>query len=170
MKAVPFFLALIPVCLFSQAKPTDGQPVELRCEYLVVPLGIDNPNPRMTWKIEDNRQDAVQSAYRVLVDTDSMAVVNDRGQVWDTGKQASEDILLTFAGKQLLPQTRYFWKVIAWDKDEKANASAVSAFETGKMGNAQWQGAWISDHHDIHYKPAPYFRKEFTLKKDVARA
>lgn len=170
LKAVSFFLALIPICLFSKSKPTDGQPVELRCEHLESPLGIDNPNARLSWKLEDNRQGAMQTAYQVLVDTDSMAVVNDRGQVWDTGKVASDDILLTFSGKPLQPQTRYFWKVISWDKGSKPHASAVSTFETGKMGNAQWQGAWISDHHDINYNPASYFRKEFTLKKKVARA
>ncbi|MCL7987446.1 glycoside hydrolase family 78 protein [Sphingobacterium sp. lm-10] len=170
IKAVPFFLALIPICFFTHAKSKNGEPIELRCEHLVSPLGIDNPNPRLSWKLEDNRPGAVQTAYRILVDTDSLAVVNDRGQIWDTGKQPDDHILLTFAGEQLQPQTRYFWKVITWDKEAKASTSAVVAFETGKMGNAQWQGSWISDHHTIDHKPAPYFRKEFNLKKEIARA
>ena len=38
------------------------------------------------------------------------------------------------------------------------------------MGAGNWQGCWISDHHDINHKPAPYFRKEFSVGKRVKSA
>ena len=49
----------------------------------------------------------------------------------------------------------------------KETASPVSYFETGMMGMQHWQGAWIGDGKDIHYGPAPYFRKEFKTGKKV---
>lgn len=46
----------------------------------------------------------------------------------------------------------------------------MNLFETGMMDIRNWQGAWISDGKDIHYKPAPYFRKKFTAAKSIKSA
>jgi len=96
-----------------------------------------------------------------------MEVVSDGGSIWDSGKIQSDDILTTYNGKPLIPFTRYYWKVNVWDKDGLSSSSDVHSFETGMMDIRNWQGAWISDHHDIHYKPAPYFRKKFNTDKTV---
>ncbi|MFD2599282.1 family 78 glycoside hydrolase catalytic domain [Sphingobacterium corticis] len=170
IKSSSFLAVLLSIGSLSMAEAKDGLPIDLRCEHLVNPLGIDNAKPRFSWKLQDERAGAVQTAYQLIVDTDSMSVVNNRGQIWDTGKKTNDAILLPFAGAKLKPQTRYFWKVTSWDKDGKAQASSVAAFETGMMGKAQWKGSWISDNHDVNYKPAPYFRKEFKLKKPLASA
>ena len=57
-----------------------------------------------------------------------------------------------------------------WDKAHLPAASAVQSFETGMMGMDHWQGAWIGDGKDIDYRPAPYFRKAFQVKKSVKQA
>lgn len=158
--------AFILIPAIAQEK-TPCIPYELRCEHLVNPLGIDNPNPRLTWKLNDSRNGAKQAAYRLFVSTDSMEVVSDGGSIWDSGKIQSDDILTTYNGKPLIPFTRYYWKVNVWDKDGLSSSSDVHSFETGMMDIRNWQGAWISDHHDIHYKPAPYFRKKFNTDKTV---
>ncbi|MDR6845178.1 glycoside hydrolase family 78 protein [Flavobacterium granuli] len=33
-----------------------------------------------------------------------------------------------------------------------------------------WKGSWITDANDMHYKPAPYFRKEITTLKTIKSA
>lgn len=48
--------------------------------------------------------------------------------------------------------------------------SPVAVFETGMMQTGNWQGSWIGDNRDIHYKPAPYFRKEFTAGRPIRSA
>src|SRR5690606_34989867 len=68
------------------------------------------------------------------------------------------------------PWTRYFWKVAVWDGNNIVGHSDVAAFETGMMGTGSWKGSWISDQHDIHHRPAPYFRKEFHAKKNIKNA
>ncbi len=145
-------------------------PVKLRCEHLHNPLGIDNPYPRLTWQLEDTRPDARQTAYQVLVGTDSLSVQNGEGNIWNTSKVESRDILVTYKGKELQSFCRYYWKVTLWDKDGREASSAVHSFETGMMGIENWQGAWISDRNDIHYKPAPYFRKVFNVTKEIRSA
>lgn len=146
-------------------------PVRLMCEHLVCPLGIDNPAPRLSWQLADERPGACQTAYRLVVGTDSLAVLGGKGDEWDTGRQLSERQLVAYSGRSLRPFTRYYWRVETWDADgQPAAPSAVHAFETGMMDMGNWQGAWISDEHDIHYKPAPYFRKRFSTSKKVRSA
>jgi len=145
-------------------------PDRLRCEHLENPLGIDAASPRLSWMMVDSRTGAKQTAYRLIVDTDSLEVVRDRGRSWDTGKTTGEAALLTYSGERLQPFTRYFWKVIVWDKDGVQSGSAVSSFETGMMNVKNWKGAWISDGKDINYQPAPYFRKQFEMQKKVKSA
>ncbi|WP_165043562.1 glycoside hydrolase family 78 protein [Dysgonomonas sp. ZJ709] len=146
------------------------KPENLSCEHLTSPLGVDTPTPRLSWMIDDSRLGAAQTAYQLIVGTDSMAVVNGQGNTWDSKKKNSDAILVTYAGKELNPFTRYYWKVNVWDKDGQLAQSDVTAFETGMMGMKNWQGAWIGDQRGIDYKPAPYFRKTFDTKKTVKSA
>lgn len=55
--------------LYAQ-KQKECLPIELNCEHLVNPLGVDKSNPRLSWRLADKRQGAKQSAYQILVSTD----------------------------------------------------------------------------------------------------
>ena len=145
-------------------------PTKLLCDHLKNPLGIDNPNPRLSWRLEDSRQGAKQTAYQLWVGTDSLEVAGNKGNKWDTGKQLSDVMLLSYKGESLQPFTKYYWKIKVWDKDGVSSTSEIHSFETGMMHVRNWQGAWISDWNDMHYKPAPYFRKVFQAKKKIKSA
>jgi len=171
MKTKYLILILLTVLQMSNAKEiTNTKLNTLKCEHLFNPLGIDNPHPRFSWMIEDKRIGAKQTAFQLFVDTDSVNVVENKGQYWDTGKIISESILETYAGKPLNPFTKYFWKLISWNQHGIPTTSEIATFETGVMQISNWEGHWISDHHDIHFKPAPYFRKKFNCKKTVKAA
>ncbi|MEO6229249.1 MAG: family 78 glycoside hydrolase catalytic domain [Ferruginibacter sp.] len=143
----------------------------LQCEYLVNPLGIDAPKPRLLWQIKDNSNRAVQTAYLVFVGTDSLALVAENGNYWQTGKINSAVQLVTYAGKNLQPFTKYYWTVKAWSNAaNQQTVSAIASFETGMMEMSNWQGAWISDTRDENLKPAPYFRKTFDAVKKIKSA
>ncbi|HCU45265.1 alpha-L-rhamnosidase [Sphingobacterium faecium] len=156
--------------LYAQENVNICEPIGLKCEHLSNPLGIDIPNPRLTWMLKDTRQDAMQTAYQLVIGTDSIAVTHNISESWNTGKQLKSDIIVVYKGKKLNPLTKYYWKVNVWDKDGKPTSSQVSTFETGMMGRSNWKGSWISDHHDIHHKAAPYFRKAFEIKKTIQSA
>ncbi|RNC65863.1 alpha-L-rhamnosidase [Proteiniphilum sp. X52] len=145
-------------------------PVGLKTDHLENPIGIDNPNPRLTWRIEDNREGARQSAYRVIVGTDSLKVLNGEGGIWDSGKMNSDRQLVTYAGNSLAPFTKYYWKVMVWDAWQNESKSDIRCFETGMMDISNWQGNWISDGRDIHHASAPWFRKKFETGKEIASA
>lgn len=147
-----------------------AQPINLKCDYLPNPLGIDALHPRLTWMLADDRQGAKQTAYRLVVGTDSMAVVQGKGNAWLTAKTPSAEQLVTYQGKALQPYTRYFWRVDIWDKDGVAAPSAVNSFETGVMRMTNWKGTWISDEQGYNVKPAPYFRTTFNTGKKIKSA
>ncbi len=91
--------------------------------------------------------------------------------MWNSQKVNSEEMLVSYKGKPLEPFTKYYWTVQVWDKDGNASSnSEVASFETGMMQTKNWKGAWISDTRDINLKPAPYFRKEFEVKKKIKSA
>jgi alpha-L-rhamnosidase len=144
--------------------------VDLQCEHLPTPIGIDAPHPRLSWRIQDDRQEARQVAYQLFVGTDSLEVLKGKGNKWSPAKTGVPTSLITYRGTPLAPFTRYFWKVDIWDKDGQKTSAAVSSFETGMMEMKNWQGSWISDVSDIDLKPAPYFRKVFESNKSIKSA
>src|SRR3954471_22068265 len=144
---------------------------ELKCEHLADPIGIDADRPRLSWQMEDSTMGAAQTAYRVIVDKDSLAVSKLSGTVWDTKKMNASNCLVQYGGAPLEPFTKYFWAVQLWDAKGKAlPQSPVSSFETGMMKMTSWTGNWISDRTDINTLPAAYFRKAFTASKKIRSA
>ncbi|MCP3930147.1 MAG: family 78 glycoside hydrolase catalytic domain [Bacteroidetes bacterium] len=171
MKFLIVIIALFPLLAFGNINTEDCIPIDLKCEYLIEPIGIDSPQPRLRWKLEDQRNGALQTAYEIIVGTNAADVINGTGNMWQTGKVADEVMLVTYAGKALQAFTKYYWTVKIWDKDKSASAfSKVASFETGMMGMHNWQGSWITDTRDVDLKPAPYFRKEFEAGKKVKKA
>jgi alpha-L-rhamnosidase len=171
MKPTLLFSFLV-LCLISfQAKAQSGQPVNLQCEYLDHPIGIDVATPRLLWQLKDERPGALQKAFQLIVGTDSMEVAKGKGDCWNTKKIKSADQLVLYKGETLRPFTKYFWKVILWDKNNKKNLpSAIASFETGMMKMSNWKGKWITDKENVALKPAPYFRKEFSPSGKVKSA
>jgi len=157
----------------SMLLATNGyaQVSHLSCEHLYQPLGIDNPDPRLSWVLEDSSRGALQTAYQLIIGTDSAAVAAGKGDSWTTAKVMSAANLVNYNGKALQPFTKYYWRVQLWVQGgKKISPSAISSFETGMMDMRSWQGAWISDSKGIAEKPAPYFRHTFNVKKPVRSA
>jgi alpha-L-rhamnosidase len=159
LKTLPVILLLLS--LSAQASQSPALPYSLSCEHLSRPIGVDERAPRLSWKLNDTRQGAKQTAYRVYVGKDSADLVNRKGDSWDTRKVRSSESLLRYKGAALSPFSKYYWMVEVWDKDGKPAASEISSFETGMMNMANWQGTWISDGDGVDKRPAPYFRKVF---------
>lgn len=172
MKPNPFFslLAALILPLFLSVTNAIARPIDLTCEHLIKPIGVDAPNPRLSWRMQSTAQGAFQSAYRVYVGTDSLQVVEGKGGEWDTGKVAADQSKITYQGKSLQPFTRYFWAIELWDQNNQASRSMVTSFETGMMGMDNWKGSWISDRNDVNLLPASYFRNEITAGKKIRSA
>lgn len=118
-------------------------PINLQCEHVFHPLGIDVSAPRFSWEVNDIRRGAVQTAYQVRVATDNK--FHSRQMVWNSGKILSgQSILVVYAGLALQGCTRYYWQVKTWDGDGHSSGfSEPSWFETGILDPDSWKAKWI---------------------------
>ena len=130
-------LAVAAVVSCKQAEP---QLVGLAVEYVETPLGVDTQKPRFGWRMhsEGNIRGLQQVAYQV-------EVWDETGNaVWNSGKvESGISQNVEYAGRNLLPTTRYTWKVKAWDNrgvNRRNNPGLKQAFfrrMTRKDGMAQ---------------------------------
>ena len=99
MKHHLFRLAIAVLLLASStAALADGAaPSQLRCEYLENPQGIDITAPRLSWKLEASPEarGLRQTAYRVLVASTPELLAKYEGDLWDSGKVASDQSVLS---------------------------------------------------------------------------
>jgi alpha-L-rhamnosidase len=164
-RSILFFLLATFACNSSQST---FEVVNLKCEHLINPIGLDAKSPRFSWQQQSEEIGSHQTAYQIVVGTDSQ--LQKESLIWDSGKQNSDLNLMTYSGFDLKPFTKYYWQITVWDQNGSQSASEVASFETGMMEMANWRGAWITDTRDIDLKPAPYFRREIDITKEVKSA
>jgi alpha-L-rhamnosidase len=164
--SILFFL--VPIAFACNSSQSTFEVINLKCEHLINPIGLDAKSPRFSWQQQSEEIGSHQTAYQIVVGTDSQ--LQKESLIWDSGKQNSDLNLMTYSGFDLKPFTKYYWQITVWDQNGSQSASEVASFETGMMEMANWRGAWITDTRDIDLKPAPYFRREIDITKEVKSA
>jgi len=191
-------LISIPGQLFCQQATLF--PNELRCEYLLDPVGIDVARPRLSWKlstIDSSLRNLRQLAYQVLVATSPGKLSEKSADVWNSGKLLkSSSVQNVYDGKPLKTGIKYFWKVRVWDQQDRRSAwSTQASWSMGMLTQADWKAKWIGDEPDrkqedyirqlksrsesdttpfVNRRPAdlpsPILRKTFTAKNQILRS
>ena len=141
----------------TNPKPYTGKgisPADLRCEYLVNPLGIDEPAPRLSWIVESGERGQRQTAYRLLVASSEKLLRQNQGDLCDTGKTASDEtICAVYQGQPLVSHQCCYWKVKVWDRDGRESAwSKPAMWSMGLLQPDDWKAKWIG--HDKPRKMA----------------
>lgn len=165
---------------FSQ-KQSAILPVELTCEYLENPTGLDVAGPRFNWKLKTLDSLAFgqrQTAYKILVGSSIKHLQQGRSDIWNSGWVTFDAMqLIPYKGKSLLDDTDYYWKVCV--KDEKglvSDFSRVAHFSTGLINENNRTAKWIGTHEVYNPEEGdnkmydPWFRKSFHLQKAPGRA
>ncbi|MCX7715276.1 MAG: family 78 glycoside hydrolase catalytic domain, partial [Clostridia bacterium] len=116
---------------------------DIKVNSMKNPLGIDDKNPRFSWKMKSDKRGTMQSAYQIIVSSDE-----NFGQIiWDCGKiKSDKSIGIVYKGSPLKPKTRYYLKINLWDEENNLSSDDTAWFETGLMGtdSSVWNGAkWI---------------------------
>ncbi len=165
-------------------------PVELRCEYLANPVGIDATSPRLSWCEQSDERGAKQTACRILVASSRELLKQNAGDLWDSGKVAGDQAAsVTYAGKALISRQPCFWKVCVWDTDDKPHWSDTASWTMGLLAPDDWKGQWIGLDEPPREMPATtnkamqvaneiasrrlaarWLRKEFAVSKKVKQA
>ncbi len=140
-----FFLLFTSLVQVASAQSPSLRPVELKCDSLVTPLGIDSKNPMLSWQLQDARIGARQTAYQMQIASSTELLTAGKPDIWDSSRVESDQSAgVSYGGPALVPEKRYFWRVRVWDKDGKPYPeSDVSWWETGLMDAREWRGKWI---------------------------
>ena len=161
-------------------------PTDLRCEYFTDPVGIDEPSPRLDWRLTGNPavRGQVQSSCRILVASSAELLAQDRGDLWSTDVKSAATTQIAYAGRPLAAHEQAFWKVQV--VDGAGHRSAWSAPARWSMGllkaeawQAQWIGSdqakpstasWLPQPQKRKFPPPTMLRKDFTLQAVPTRA
>ncbi len=116
---------------------------DLTVNYRTNPLSIDE-NPVFSWKLMDTTQGQKQTAYTIVL-SDTKDNLDKKNYIWDSGEVESDiSVAIPYTGEALAPETRYYWKVIVWDKNGKKTESQQEAFfETGITDDDWADAKWI---------------------------
>ena len=177
-------LLLFPVVLHAQPM-SQIVPVRLTCEYLINPEVVDAANPRLSWinqTIAPEIRGQRQTAWQIRVASSCEKLLSGNADLWDSGKQLSEQsYLIKYKGEPLLSAQDCWWQVRVWDADGNSSAwSEVARWSMGLLHSSEWRAKWIGapwqgeearesvpGHPHV---PAPYLRKKFSLNKKIKSA
>jgi len=136
------FAGLAAPCVYGALVPA-----HLRCEYRVNPEGIGEPAPRLGWELgaTADARGVRQTAYRIMVASSPELLASGQGDLWDTGKVASDATQqIVYGGKPLGSRRQCWWQVSVWDEaGRESDRSAPARWSMGLLQPADWQAQWI---------------------------
>ena len=107
-------------------------PASLRCEFEESPQAVDTPHPGLSWKLESAARNQRQSTYQILVASSAALLAQDTGDLWDSGRVATnQTIEIFYQGRPLRSSEQAFWKVRVWDQD----GPRLGLEQAGHLGN-----------------------------------
>lgn len=158
-------------------------PVNLTCEYLTNPRGLDVLHPRFSWTLkatDENKYGQKQTAYRIWVSNSRKTIDDHKGDMWDTGWVKSDRMqLIEYQGKPLLSDKNYYWKIAVKDEnDNESGYSEVAEWSTGLFLRSEWTAKWIGSSQLFDYQKSngncniddPWLRKTFELREKPSKA
>ncbi len=181
-KVAILFLIFCTSAAFGR-NPSSVTPVNLLCEYLTNPTGLDVRHPRFSWILQarnDSEYGQRQSAYRIRVSISPEKLSRNKADMWDSGWIDSDQMqLIPYAGKELMSDRVYYWKVAV--KDERGRVSdnsKTATWSTGLFTPGDWTARWIGSAQLFDYPASagscniddPWLRKTFMLKEKPEKA
>ena len=168
------FAVIVCTSARGQSALSDLRVGGLRCEYLVNPLGIDAPRPRLQWLLQAPAAARAkkQTAYQILVASSDGALRAEKGDLWNSGRiDSNQSIQIPYGGHALPSRQHCWWKVRAWDEQGKPTAwSEPAHWSMGLLAPGDWQGGWISGDIGQSDAHAIFLRHEVKLPARVGRA
>ncbi len=160
--------------LFYSSAAFGVEIVNLRCEYLTNPLGIDLKSPRLSWILESDKRGECQTGYQIIVASTPELLLKNQGNLWNSGKVISNQTTqLKYMGLPLQSGMRCFWKVRVWDSKKKVTSWSKPALWTmGLLNPSDWKAIWIGvkGPSPVEWAKPRYLRKTFNLEKEVRHA
>ena len=158
---------LMLLCLLC-ALSLQAELVDLKCEGITAPLGIDTTVPHFSWKHTLTRNGERQTAYEIQVATDSAALSKGRADLWQSGKtNGDEQVMIPYQGVPLTERQLCYWRVRTWDEQgHRSQWSGIERFAVGILGDMS--GRYIGMCQGDTLAATPMFRKTVNITRDRA--
>ena len=145
---------------------------DLRTEGRLEPLGLDEPRPRLSWRVELEHPATQQASFAVQVASDpSFAPATI---VWARPDVAGADPAIAYDGPPLASRERRFWRTrLVDDRGVEGPWSAPASWEMGLLAPDDWAGrwiGWIDPAMPSWSSRSPLLRRSFRIPGAVARA
>jgi alpha-L-rhamnosidase len=128
-----------------RAKSPRVRATGLKVDYFDRPLGLENPTPQLSWRIESAERNVRQRGYRVLVASSQEGLQAGNADLWDSGRVESRRTFgIRYEGKRLTSRMRCWWSVDIWEEQGVAAVSSgVSWWEMGLLEPHDWTAQWV---------------------------
>lgn len=159
------YFCCLPMIVYGNEKTSPFYLAELKCENLIDPLGIDNVTPHFSWKLKGDGWKGGQTYYEIQVASDSILLVQNKADLWNTGKLKSKtSVMVPYRGKTLTSRSLCYWRVRVWDAKKQASSwSPVARFGVGILDQSQMKGEYIGASVEGGKICAPILRKKVKL-------
>ena len=109
-------------------------PTGLMCELLEYPATttIQDSTPEFGWIVNSDTAGDTQTAYQIMVASNTSLLNQNNSDKWDSGKVASGmSQNISYAGSGLSVSQSYFWKVRTWNNaDQVSDWSSIQEIKT----------------------------------------
>ncbi|HEV8134808.1 MAG TPA: glycoside hydrolase family 78 protein [Pyrinomonadaceae bacterium] len=159
--------------LAVNARPPEPVAIySLRVEYKTNPIGIDTPKPRLSWQLQSDRRNVLQSAYQIQVAATQTDLLAAHKLVWDSNRITSDDsVNRVYEGSAFKSGQRLYWHVRIWDEQGVASQWSEPAFwETGLLASSDWRAKWIEPDFKESTEASPILRGVFNVTGTVRQA
>ena len=148
---------------------------QLVTEYKTDPIGIDVQKPRLSWQLNSDEENVLQTAYEIRAANSKENLKDGKNLIWTTDKvESDQSVNVVYEGPELKSMQRVYWQVRIWDnKNRVSDWSAPAFWEMGLLDNALWTASYIGmDDFTTEKKshPSQFYRKDFKTDKTVKSA
>ena len=160
-----YYFCCLSMIVYGNKKTSPFYLAELKCENLIDPLGIDNVTPHFSWKLKGDGWKGGQTYYEIQVASDSILLVQDKADLWNTGKlKSNASVMVPYQGKALTSRSLCYWRVRVWGaKKHISSWSPVARLGVGILDQSQMKGEYIGASVEGGKICAPILRKKVKL-------
>lgn len=136
---------------------------KLKTNRISNPLGFSlSERPRFSYVVQGTvAKKQTAARYEVALDEEFASVV------YESGKRSDIDSLAFELPIELMPRTRYYWRVEVWADNGEHAVSETAWFETAKL-DEPWEAKWIVP--SLEKEQHPIVRRTFELAEHIASA
>ncbi|MBO1511532.1 family 78 glycoside hydrolase catalytic domain [Metabacillus bambusae] len=149
------------------------RPTGLLVELNENPLLVENlTNPSFSWIVNDYGKNEIQTAYQIIISEDDTFIDNQdqiierNPMIWNSGKvYCNQSSGVKYSGPKLRKNTRYFWAVRTWNRDDQVSPfSKIEFFQTALKDNWKAVPIWQRSNGEISNPNWLFLRKKFKVQ------